>query len=216
MLAFYLVLTALMLVVIYTDITRYIIPNWLNLTVLLLFPVMYFTSPDLPEGYSVWMALAIMLAVFAFGFVLFATHILGGGDVKLLTALALWTGAQASLEFLFLFAILGGVFVILLVMLREIVDPADVQVHEWRGSARAKWFALPALRMIDYIRFCYRFVLSPVRKISHRYLTEENLPRILKHAQPAAYGVPIAIAFLYLLWEGKIPGLPLTFAALIG
>jgi prepilin peptidase CpaA len=58
------------------------------------------------------------LAVFTGAAALFACRLMGGGDVKLLAAAALWTGSGQVLPFLVLVALAGGVFAALVLMLR--------------------------------------------------------------------------------------------------
>ena len=61
----------------------------------------------LPQG-PWWAALLGAAAVFAVGAGLFAAGVLGGGDVKLLGATALWSGAAGIPELLFVTAVAGG------------------------------------------------------------------------------------------------------------
>lgn len=51
---------------------------------------------------------AASLAVFLFGALIFHFHLLGGGDVKLLAAGALWVGAPSIAGYLMLTAMVGG------------------------------------------------------------------------------------------------------------
>ena len=44
----------------------------------------------------------------AAGFGLFACNLIGGGDVKLMSAIALWAGPMRIFDFLFVTAIMGG------------------------------------------------------------------------------------------------------------
>lgn len=90
-----------------TDIRRRQIDNWLNAGIALAAPVFWWAS-----GLSLWPDVAlqfgIAIAVFAFLSVLFALRMMGGGDVKLLTALALWIEPNAFLQLLFIMALAGG------------------------------------------------------------------------------------------------------------
>ena len=65
------------------------------------------------SGLALWPDVAIQLgvAVVAFAFLcgLFAIKMMGGGDVKLLTALALWIDPLTFLQLLIVMAIAGGV-----------------------------------------------------------------------------------------------------------
>jgi prepilin peptidase CpaA len=53
-------------------------------------------------------ALAVAAAALAVGLGLFAARAMGGGDVKLIAAIALWAGPALVLPFLFVVALAGG------------------------------------------------------------------------------------------------------------
>ena len=107
-----------MLAVMFYDATRFIIPNWLVGSLLLLYPVAFFISPAIID----WkMDLLGMLGVFALGYVIFALRAMGGGDVKLIIVLSLWVGLQNLAMFGFNFAVLGGVLSIVVLIMRKIL-----------------------------------------------------------------------------------------------
>jgi len=89
-----------------TDLRSRTIANRLNLAIALAAPLYW-----LAVGYS-WVDLVFMLGQTALTFVfctaLFAARQMGGGDVKLLTALALWFPPLAFFELVFMMAVLGG------------------------------------------------------------------------------------------------------------
>lgn len=100
-----------LLVAAFTDIRRRQIDNWLNAAIALGAPLFWWAS-----GLALWpgVALQLGLAVVTF-FVLaglFALKAMGGGDVKLLTALALWMPALLFLKLLVIMALAGGVLTI--------------------------------------------------------------------------------------------------------
>ena len=70
------------------DIRRFEIPDGWSIAVALLFAA--FVAVEWPVAW--WWHLAAGVAMFAVGVLLFARGWLGGGDVKLLAACALWTG----------------------------------------------------------------------------------------------------------------------------
>ena len=102
------VLAILLVVAAVVDVRTFTISNWLNLGVALLAPV-YWLSVDLP----LWPDAATQLAVGAGVFILLAgafyAGMMGGGDVKLAAALALWFSPTSTLKFLVLMSIAGGV-----------------------------------------------------------------------------------------------------------
>ncbi len=97
----------------FTDIRRRQIDNWLNIAIVIGAPVFWWSS-----GLALWPDVALQLAVaigaFAFLCILFAVNMMGGGDVKLLTALALWIEPGAFLQLLIIMAIAGGVLTIVM------------------------------------------------------------------------------------------------------
>lgn len=101
------VLGALLIVAAVTDLRSRIISNRLNLTIAALAPLWWAAW-----GLSIWPDVAVQLMmggiVFALFAALFAAGMMGGGDVKLLGALALWFPWQATLSLLTLMALLGG------------------------------------------------------------------------------------------------------------
>ncbi len=96
-----------------TDIQRRQIDNWLNGAIVIAAPVFWWAS-----GMSLWpdVALQLGIAVLAFAFFagLFALRLMGGGDVKLLTALALWIEPNAFLQLLLIMALAGGALTIVM------------------------------------------------------------------------------------------------------
>jgi prepilin peptidase CpaA len=74
------------------------------------------------EG-PVWHHIALAIGLLVLLFVFFAIGVLGAGDVKFLAALTLWTGPGDSAFFILTFAILGGLFALLLVVLRAMQKP---------------------------------------------------------------------------------------------
>ena len=98
-----------------TDVRTFTISNRLNLCVALLAPV-YWLSVSLP----LWPDAAVQLAAAAVVFVVFAGAfyfgMMGGGDVKLAAALALWFSPPEILKFLVVMSIAGGVLTIVILI----------------------------------------------------------------------------------------------------
>ena len=90
-----------------TDLRSRQIANWLTGTVALGAPLFWWAS-----GLSLWPGVALQLGIAALAFailaVLFALRAMGGGDVKLLTALALWVAPLQFGQLIVLMALLGG------------------------------------------------------------------------------------------------------------
>lgn len=96
-----------------TDIRSRQIANWLNAAIALGAPLFWWAS-----GLALWpdiaIQLGIALATFAVCAGLFAIRAMGGGDVKLLTALALWVPPLLFLNLLIIMALLGGALTLVL------------------------------------------------------------------------------------------------------
>ncbi len=113
-----------------SDWSRFIIPNWISLGVAGLWAlhalllVVQGHSPD----FILW-SVGVAFVVFLAGFGMFATGLLGGGDVKLMAAAALWAGPQFVLPFIVIVtvsgALLGLAFLIPGLGNRPEDDPAD-------------------------------------------------------------------------------------------
>jgi prepilin peptidase CpaA len=97
-------LTLLILAAI-TDLRERRIPNWLNGGVAALYPIYLLLSP-VPVAWPA--ALAISLLVGLVGLGLFARQQMGGGDVKLITAISLWAGVDQFVLFAVVTTLTGG------------------------------------------------------------------------------------------------------------
>ncbi|MBK5264806.1 MAG: prepilin peptidase [Alphaproteobacteria bacterium] len=108
------VLSVLLVIATITDIRSRIISNWLNIAVAALAPLFWFAN-----GLSFWPDMLIQVAlagvIFAVFAAMFAAGMMGGGDVKLLAALALWFPWQSMMTLLLIMAILGGVVTLITV-----------------------------------------------------------------------------------------------------
>lgn len=89
----------------YGDLRRREIPDWCALGLAALFFVLQVSRGR-------WSAfgdgMLVALAVFGVGAGLFRFGLLGGGDVKLMSALALWAGSAGILQFVLLTSLAGG------------------------------------------------------------------------------------------------------------
>jgi len=101
-----------------SDLATMKIPNAIPLVlVLLFFPVAWFAGFGL-SGIG-WSCLAALIT-FCICFALFALNAMGGGDAKLLTAVALWYGFNISfVEYLVTVAFVGGVLTLVILLIRS-------------------------------------------------------------------------------------------------
>jgi prepilin peptidase CpaA len=112
-------LAAILVFAAIVDVRTFTISNRLNLTVALLAPV-YWLSIALEP----WPGMAIQLAVGGVVFALLAAAfyagMMGGGDVKLAAALALWFSPASTVKFLVLMSLAGGVLTLVVVALHRV------------------------------------------------------------------------------------------------
>ena len=95
----------------FTDLRRRQIDNWLNLAIAVVAPAFWWAS-----GLSLWPGVGYQLGLALAAFVilagLFAMRVMGGGDVKLLAALALWVRPDHFLWLVLVMSVLGGVLTV--------------------------------------------------------------------------------------------------------
>jgi prepilin peptidase CpaA len=107
-------LTLILLLAGIEDARRREIANWKNAAIALLAPLYWWMS-----GYG-WSDIAwqvgIALAVFALFVGVFHFGWMGGGDVKMIGALALWLPVQALMFMLMLMSIIGGVLTLVMML----------------------------------------------------------------------------------------------------
>ena len=100
------------------DVNRLTIPNWLNVTLAVLFVPAAFVSGVPMEIIGGHLITALCAFLIAF-------DIVGGGDAKMIPAVMLWVGPSASITFLFVMAVAGGACAILIILVRKTM-PVEV------------------------------------------------------------------------------------------
>jgi prepilin peptidase CpaA len=109
-------MSALLLFACWTDISTLRIPNWISIAIVALFVI---AALELPPKAIIPHLLAGGLAA-AGGTALFAARQLGGGDVKLLAAVALWVGWDAALiEMLLIIGIAAAIVSLIVIAIRS-------------------------------------------------------------------------------------------------
>lgn len=130
-----------------SDVRELRIPNWIPLGLLATF-IAFALTGNRPLDLPMHAAIAGAMLAVTFGF--FAMNWLGGGDAKLLSALALWAGPDGVVRLVFLVAIFGGLMALALLALRKIVRerpalesrPAIAKLASW-ASAGTLPYAVP-------------------------------------------------------------------------
>jgi prepilin peptidase CpaA len=110
-----LILAAMLVVAAAGDIRARIIPNRLNIAVALLAPAYWWATGA--TGGEILLHLGLAVALLAFFGALFAAGMMGGGDVKLITVLALWLPPMAMLNMLVWMAVGGGALTVLMLII---------------------------------------------------------------------------------------------------
>ncbi len=109
------VLAILLVVAAVIDVRTFTISNRLNLTVALLAPL-YWLAAGLPLWPDAAIQVAVALSVFLLLAGAFYIGMMGGGDVKLAAALALWFSPLATLHFLVVMSLAGGLLTLALLV----------------------------------------------------------------------------------------------------
>lgn len=191
-----------------TDLRRRQIDNWLNAAIALTAPLYWWAS-----GLSLWPGVAIqlgMMLVVFFGFALvFARGGMGGGDVKLLAALALWLPPAVLFWVIFLTSLVGGAMSMVAGARNLNLHPgqkgkralAQVAAVLWvTGSAYAAW-VMTGGAPLGLDRFVPAAILS-VSMLVALALTGAGaviVSRNQKSRLPIPYGVAISAGGLLVL-----------------
>lgn len=112
------------------------IANWKNAAIALLAPAWWWAN-----GLAPWPDMAIQLGVAAVAFALFAIAYalgqMGGGDVKMIGALALWLPVQMLAWMLLLMSLLGGVLTLAMLAEHRLRRRGDAPIEVPYGVAIA-------------------------------------------------------------------------------
>jgi prepilin peptidase CpaA len=159
----------LLLVAAANDIATMTIPNWVSVALAAAFPVF-----ALAAGHSlafVGYHLAIGFVVLLLGIGLFSLNLLGGGDVKVIAAAAVWTGLSGFAVFLSATLLVGGALAIGLVLVRRFAKPQEGRpaflnrlLDPQRGAPYAVAIAAGGLMALPSLPFAERivFALTPL------------------------------------------------------
>lgn len=112
------ILSPMLVVAAVGDVRSRIIPNRLNIAIALLAPVWWWATGEKSGAMLLHLAFAGG-ALVLFG-ALFAVGMMGGGDVKLITALALWLPPLGMLQMLVWMAIGGGVLTVIMLAIHAV------------------------------------------------------------------------------------------------
>lgn len=129
-LAIFTIFPAAVIFAAFTDLFSMTIPNRISLFLVAGFLVL---APFVPG--MTWTTFGLHLAaggvVLAVTFTLFALRVIGGGDAKLLAAVALWVGWEQLPLYILLAAIAGGLLCVALLMFRAVPLPLRLAKEAW-------------------------------------------------------------------------------------
>lgn len=108
-------LAALLLFAAAGDLRSRRIPNWLTITIAL-FAIPLWLAQDLPLWPDVALRIGVAGGLFMLFALLFNAGMMGGGDVKLIAAVALWLTPIAIFHLLVIMALAGGVLTIVMLV----------------------------------------------------------------------------------------------------
>jgi len=133
---------ALVLAAAVSDATSFTIPNWMSLALLAIFPVAALAAGLPPSAIGLHFAVGTTVLVVGIG--MFVMRWIGGGDAKVLAAVALWVGWPAILTLLVGAALAGGLLAIVLITLRsDRVRPVIVLGPPWINRLADKGEGVP-------------------------------------------------------------------------
>ncbi len=106
------ILAAVLLWAAIVDLRTRTIPDWVSIVIVLLAPL-YWWAGDVPFYPNVVERICVAYLVFVVFFAMFCLGGMGGGDVKLGTATALWFSPMGSLKLVVAISIIGGVITLI-------------------------------------------------------------------------------------------------------
>ena len=118
------------------DVRTFTISNKLDLTVALLAPL-YWWSAQLPLSPDIGLQVAVAAGVFVLLAGAFYAGMMGGGDVKLAAALALWFSIKSTFQFLIYMSIAGGLLTLVVMILHRMKKKPGKP--RFRTAWRSRW-----------------------------------------------------------------------------
>lgn len=144
------VLALLLIVAAWGDLRTREIPNGLNLAIALL-AIPFWWASGLSPWPDIALQIGVAIGVFALFAAAFAIRAMGGGDVKLIGAVALWLPWQALLMLLIIMSLAGGVLTAFM-LIRKRLQKSEAAIEVPYGVA----ISFGGLWLISE-RFLYQF-----------------------------------------------------------
>jgi prepilin peptidase CpaA len=131
-------LAILLIVAAVIDVRTFTISNGLNAAVALMAPL-YWWSSGLPFWPDAAIQVGVAIGVFVLLAITFYMGMMGGGDVKLAAAIALWFPPMATARFLVFMSLAGGLLTVVVLL-----------IHKFRGKAPVSEGEKPARPEVPY------------------------------------------------------------------
>jgi len=122
-------LAILLVVAAVVDVRTYTISNGLNAAVALMAPLFWW-SIGLPLWPDAAIQMGVAVGVFVLLAITFYMGMMGGGDVKLAAAIALWFPPFTTLRFLVMMSLAGGLLTIIVLLIHKIRGKAPIAEGE--------------------------------------------------------------------------------------
>ena len=131
----------LMLCAVWYDVRSFTIPNWVPGAMIVGWVL---AAPFLGLGWmDAGLSLLAGIGVLVLGVALWAPGWVGGGDVKLLAAGALWFGWPDAVAFVLIAVAAGGVLAVILLVLRQLTHMMPITSDRLDGTALAQGAPVP-------------------------------------------------------------------------
>lgn len=125
---------AVMLLACVSDVKTLRIPNVYSIIVVAAFAAAFLLSP---EDFKVWWShLSAAGGMFIITYIMFCAGMLGAGDSKFGSALALWVGLKGLLIYVFYMAVVGGVIGVIAIYFRKKKPFANPPAGSWMAVAQ--------------------------------------------------------------------------------
>jgi prepilin peptidase CpaA len=117
------------------------IPNLYSVIIIALFPAAFLATPELFGKW--WEHLGSLGAIFVITYLMFAAGMMGGGDTKLGTALALWVGLPAVLPYVIWMGAAGGIVALLSLYFKKKKPFKSPRAGSWPAQVQEGRNAVP-------------------------------------------------------------------------
>lgn len=108
---------ALLAAALVSDITWLRIPNWITLSLLMVFPIAALAAPHEADWWASHLGAGILLLLVGLG--LFAWGKIGGGDAKLMAVIGLWAGLGLLPPLLLAIGVINGAVILTFIAMRR-------------------------------------------------------------------------------------------------